>query len=196
MDLGRRLRDEGYRQVLVGSLHVRHAAGTSTRRMFAGSRGSERRLWSITWLPPTTWPAARIMCVMLALGAVLRAVHAIVRGRSGRIREFATSAVTLAFPRPDPQAGPGRAAAPNRFKVPHTAEVGNVAQWACVRWNGKSHGLMWRRSSRRRTRRPRAPRGGGALRLGPQRGLGLWRMCASVGAPALRRGLRACSFWR
>jgi N-acetylglucosaminyl-diphospho-decaprenol L-rhamnosyltransferase len=99
MDLGGRLREQGYRQALLGSLHVQHAAGTSTTspdvRRLAWFRSSAL----VDYLTTTyAWPAARIMCATLALGALLRAVHEIVRGRAGRIGEFATSAVTLAFP--------------------------------------------------------------------------------------------------
>ncbi len=97
MDLGGRLRDEGYRQALVGNLHVKHPAGASTTdvRRLAWFRSSAL----VDYLTTTyAWPAARIMCVTLAFGTVLRAVHEILRGRSERIGEFSTSAVTLAFP--------------------------------------------------------------------------------------------------
>jgi N-acetylglucosaminyl-diphospho-decaprenol L-rhamnosyltransferase len=99
MDLGRRLREQGYRQALVGTLRVQHAAGTSTAspdvRRLAWLRSSALVDYLIT---THDWPAARIICATLALGALLRAVHEIVRGRARRFGEFATSAFTLAFP--------------------------------------------------------------------------------------------------
>jgi GT2 family glycosyltransferase len=99
MDLGRRLRDQGYRQIIVGDLRVRHIAGTSSSlpdvRRLAWFRASAL----VDYLAAThSWVTARLMCAILGLGALLRAGYDILRGRTGRLSEFGTHAIAFTFP--------------------------------------------------------------------------------------------------
>src|SRR5688572_33139986 len=76
MDLGRRLRDHGYRQIVVGDLLVRHIHGTSSAvqdvRRLAWSRASAL----VDYLAAThSWISARLMCAILGLGALVRAAY-------------------------------------------------------------------------------------------------------------------------
>jgi GT2 family glycosyltransferase len=99
MDLGRRLRDRGYRQIVVGDLRVRHIAGTSSAapdvRRLAWSRASAL----VDYLAATqSWVTARLVCAILGLGALARAAYEILRGRTVRLSEFGTHAIALALP--------------------------------------------------------------------------------------------------
>ncbi len=99
MDLGRRLREQHYQQVLVGDLRVRHAAGKSSAspdvRRLAWLRASAL----VDYLAATqSWPMVRLTCAILAAGAILRAGYHAMRGRTARLGEFATHAVTLTCP--------------------------------------------------------------------------------------------------
>ena len=99
MDLGRRLCDRGYRQIIVGNLRVRHIAGTSSAvpdvRRLAWSRASAL----VDYLAATHgWITARLMCAILGLGALLRAGYEILRGRTLRLSEFGTQAIAFTFP--------------------------------------------------------------------------------------------------
>jgi GT2 family glycosyltransferase len=99
MDLGRRLCDHGYRQVVVGDLRVRHVPGTSSAvsdvRRLAWSRASAL----VDYLAAThSSVTARLMCAILALGALVRAGCEILRGRPLRLSEFGTHAIALTFP--------------------------------------------------------------------------------------------------
>jgi len=99
MDLGRRLRDRGYRQIVVGDLRVRHIAGTSSAvpdvRRLAWSRASAL----VDYLAATDgWVTTRLMCAILGLGALLRAGYEVLRGRTLRLSEFGTQALAFTFP--------------------------------------------------------------------------------------------------
>ena len=99
MDLGRRLRDRGYRQIVVGDLRVRHIAGTSSAvpdvRRLAWSRASAL----VDYLAATHgWVTTRLMCAILGLGALLRAGYEVLRGRTLRLSEFGTQALAFTFP--------------------------------------------------------------------------------------------------
>jgi GT2 family glycosyltransferase len=99
MDLGRRLCDQRYRQIIVGELRVCHIAGTSSAvpdvRRLAWYRASA----FVDYLAATHgWVTARLMCAILGLGAVLRAGYEILRGRTLRVNEFGTHAIAFAFP--------------------------------------------------------------------------------------------------
>jgi len=99
MDLGRRLCDHGYRQVVVGDLRVRHVPGTSSAvpdvRRLAWSRASAL----VEYLTAThSWVTARLMCAILGLGAVVRAGYEMFRGRTLRLSEFGTHAIAYTFP--------------------------------------------------------------------------------------------------
>jgi GT2 family glycosyltransferase len=99
MDLGRRLRDRGYRQIIVGDVRVRHVAGTSSAvpdvRRLAWSRASAL----VDYLAAThSWVTARLMCAILGLGALSRAGYEILRGRTLRLSEFGTQALAFTFP--------------------------------------------------------------------------------------------------
>jgi len=99
MDLGRRLRDHGYRQIVVGDLRVRHIHGTSSAvqdvRRLAWSRASAL----VDYLVAThSWISARLMCSILGVGALLRAGFEVLRGRTSRLSEFGTHAIALTLP--------------------------------------------------------------------------------------------------
>jgi N-acetylglucosaminyl-diphospho-decaprenol L-rhamnosyltransferase len=99
MDLGRRLRDRGYRQIVVGDLRVRHIAGTSSAvpdvRRLAWSRASAL----VDYLAATHgWVTTRLMCAILGLGALMRAGYEVLRGRTLRLSEFGTQALAFTFP--------------------------------------------------------------------------------------------------
>jgi GT2 family glycosyltransferase len=99
MDLGRRLRDHGYRQIVVGDLRVRHIHGTSSAvqdvRRLAWSRASAL----VDYLAAThSWVTARLMCAILGVGALLRAGFEILRGRTVRLTEFGTHAIAFTLP--------------------------------------------------------------------------------------------------
>jgi N-acetylglucosaminyl-diphospho-decaprenol L-rhamnosyltransferase len=99
MDLGRRLRHAGYRQLLLGDVRVRHIAGTSSERP------DERRL---AWLRASALvdylvatqrsPTARLTCSILALGMVPRAAWDLFHGGTARLDEFRIHAATLMRP--------------------------------------------------------------------------------------------------
>jgi N-acetylglucosaminyl-diphospho-decaprenol L-rhamnosyltransferase len=99
MDLGRRLRERGYRQIVVGDLRVRHIHGTSSAvqdvRRLAWSRASAL----VDYLAAThSWVSARLMCSILGVGALLRAGFEVLRGRTSRLSEFGTHAIALTLP--------------------------------------------------------------------------------------------------
>lgn len=99
MDLGRRLRDRGYRQVIVGDVRVRHIAGTSSAvrdvRRLAWSRASAL----VDYLAATHgWVTTRLMCAILGLGMLVRAGYEILRGRTSRLSEFGTHAIAFTLP--------------------------------------------------------------------------------------------------
>ena len=99
MDLGRRLREQGHRQVIVGDLRVRHIAGTSSAvpnvRRLAWLRASAL----VDYLDAThQWLTGRLMCAVLGFGALLRIGYEILRGRTGRLSEFVTHAIAYTFP--------------------------------------------------------------------------------------------------
>jgi GT2 family glycosyltransferase len=99
MDLGRRLSRHGYRQVIVGDLHVRHAAGTSSAAQDVRRLAWMRASALVDYLVATHGILrARVMCVILGCGALLRAGLEILRRRTRRLAEFGTQAVTLIFP--------------------------------------------------------------------------------------------------
>jgi GT2 family glycosyltransferase len=99
MDLGRRLRNHGYRQIIVGDLRVQHAAGTSCAlpnvRRLAWFRASAL----VDYLAATHgWVTARLMCAILGAGTLVRVGYEILRGRTDRLGEFGTHAIAFAFP--------------------------------------------------------------------------------------------------
>lgn len=99
MDLGRRLCNLGYRQVIVGDLRVRHIAGTSSEvpdvRRLAWFRASAL----VDYLAATHGRiSARLIFAILTSGVLLRAGFDILRGRTGRWAEFRTHALAFAFP--------------------------------------------------------------------------------------------------
>jgi len=99
MDLGRRLREHGYRQIVVGDLRVRHIYGTSSAvqdvRRLAWSRASAL----VDYLAAThSWVSARVMCAILGVGALVRAGFEVLRGRTLRLSEFGTHAIALTLP--------------------------------------------------------------------------------------------------
>jgi GT2 family glycosyltransferase len=99
MDLGRRLREHGYRQIIVGDLRVRHIAGTSSAvtdvRRVAWSRASAL----VDYLAATqNWVTARVVCAILGMGALVRAGYEILHGRTLRLSEFGTHAIALTLP--------------------------------------------------------------------------------------------------
>ena len=99
MDLGRRLRDQGHRQIVVGDLRVRHIHGTSSAvqdvRRLAWSRASAL----VDYLAAThSWVSARLMCSILGVGALVRAGFEVLRGRTSRLSEFRTHAIALTLP--------------------------------------------------------------------------------------------------
>jgi GT2 family glycosyltransferase len=99
MDLGRRLRDGGYRQIIVGDVRVRHVAGTSSAvpdvRRLAWSRASAL----VDYLAAThSGVTTRLVCAILGLGALLRAGCEVLRGRTLRLSEFGTQALAFTFP--------------------------------------------------------------------------------------------------
>ena len=99
MDLGRRLYEQGYQQVVVGDLRVRHVSGTSSAvadvRRLAWSRASAL----VDYLAAThSWVAARLMCAILGLGALVRAGYEMCRGRTLRLSEFGIHAIAFVFP--------------------------------------------------------------------------------------------------
>ena len=99
MDLGRRLSDKGYRQVIVGDLHVGHVAGTSSAKPDVRRLAWFRASALVEYLVVTHgWLSARIMCAILGGGALLRAGWEILRRRTGRLSEFGTHAIAFTFP--------------------------------------------------------------------------------------------------
>jgi N-acetylglucosaminyl-diphospho-decaprenol L-rhamnosyltransferase len=99
MDLGRRLREAGYRQLLLGDVRVRHVAGTSTTRQDVSRLAWLRASALVDYMAATTpWTTARLVCGILALGGIPRASYDLLRGRRGSLEEFRIHAATLARP--------------------------------------------------------------------------------------------------
>ncbi len=99
MDLGRRLQERGYRQILRGDLRVRHAAGTSTELQDVRHLAWRRASALVHYVTATHGrQTARLICAVLATGMVLRAGYALLRFRPARLEEFAIHARTLGFP--------------------------------------------------------------------------------------------------
>jgi N-acetylglucosaminyl-diphospho-decaprenol L-rhamnosyltransferase len=99
MDLGRRLRDAGYTQLLLGDVRVRHVAGTSSARPDVSRLAWLRASALVDYMAATNRPStARVICGLLALGGVPRATYDLLRGRTGRLEEFRIHAATLARP--------------------------------------------------------------------------------------------------
>jgi GT2 family glycosyltransferase len=98
MDLGRRLHEKRYRQIVKRDVHVAHAAGTSSEHdvgVLAWLRASA----FVDYMFATSHPLrSRLICAILASGATLRAAYQLIRGRSSRVRELGTQAATMAFP--------------------------------------------------------------------------------------------------
>ena len=99
MDLGRRLREHGYHQIIVGYLRVPHIAGTSSAitdvRRVAWSRASAL----VDYLAAThNSVTAQVVCAILGLGALVRAGYEILHGRTLRLSEFATHAIAFTLP--------------------------------------------------------------------------------------------------
>jgi N-acetylglucosaminyl-diphospho-decaprenol L-rhamnosyltransferase len=99
MDLGRRLRERGHRQILRCDLKVRHVAGTSSERQDVRQLAWLRASALVDYLYATSGPVtSRLTCAILAGGAALRAGYEIMRGRSGRLAELGTHASTMICP--------------------------------------------------------------------------------------------------
>jgi GT2 family glycosyltransferase len=100
MDLGRRLHENGYRQIVRRDVHVRHAAGTSSERPDVSRLAWLRASAFVDYMFATSRPfRSRLICGILASGATLRAAYQLMRWRSSRVRELGTQAATMAFPR-------------------------------------------------------------------------------------------------
>jgi len=100
MDLGRRLRASGWRQILRGDLRVRHLAGTSSDREDVSHLAWRRASALVDYLAATQGTqTARLICGILACGMTLRAGYALVGLRRARLKEFAVHIRALARPR-------------------------------------------------------------------------------------------------
>ena len=99
MDLGRRLREHGYRQIVVGDIRVRHIHGTSSSVPDVGRLAWSRASALVDYLAAThSWVTARLVCAILGAGALGRAGFEVLRGRTSRLSEFGTHAIALALP--------------------------------------------------------------------------------------------------
>ena len=99
MDLGRRLHVRGYQQLLRCDLRVSHVAGTSSDDQDVRHLAWLRASALVDYVFATSGPVtSRIICSILAMGAVLRAGYEILRGRTRRLSEFGTHVITLSRP--------------------------------------------------------------------------------------------------
>ena len=99
MDLGRRLQERRYRQILRGDLRVRHVAGTSTELQDVRHLAWRRASALVDYVTAThRRQTARLICAVLASGMLLRALYALLRFRPARLEEFLIHARTLGFP--------------------------------------------------------------------------------------------------
>jgi N-acetylglucosaminyl-diphospho-decaprenol L-rhamnosyltransferase len=99
MDLGRRLRDAGYRQLLLADVHVRHVPGTSSAKPDEGRLAWLRASALVDYMAATQrWPTARLVCGILALGGIGRASYDLLHGRTARLGEYRIHSTTLLRP--------------------------------------------------------------------------------------------------